>query len=136
MASEKVEKKEKKKDKKEKKEKKSKHLEDGVTKSKSDKKEKKKSKEKSDSIVQQLQDVATSLVPAIANGDDQDDIDEEAMDLDLITKDVPFDALVPFANPLADEKQTKKLLKSVKKGKSFSLHSSYIAHFVKANMTM
>jgi hypothetical protein len=116
MASETVEKKEKKKDKKEKKEKKSKHSEDGVTKSKSDKKDKKKSKEKSESLVQKIKDVATSVVPAV-NGDDEDDVEEDAMDLDLTTGDVPVAALVPFANPLADEKQTKKLLKAVKKGK-------------------
>jgi hypothetical protein len=34
---------------------------------------------------------------------------------------VPKEALVPFANPLADDKQTKKLLKSVRKGTSASV---------------
>lgn len=32
--------------------------------------------------------------------------------------EVPLAALVPFANPLADDKQQKKVLKGVKKGKS------------------
>lgn len=49
----------------------------------------------------------------------------ESKDVEMEDKDekeekpkfiVPKEALVPFANPLADEKQMKKLLKSVKKG--------------------
>lgn len=37
---------------------------------------------------------------------------------------IPLAALVPFANPLADDKSQKKVLKSVKKGSS-RLHSTY-----------
>ena len=36
--------------------------------------------------------------------------------------EVPKEALVPFCNPLADEKQTKKVLKSVRKGQFFILY--------------
>lgn len=32
---------------------------------------------------------------------------------------IPKEALVPFANPLADDKQTKKLLRTVKKGMAY-----------------
>lgn len=39
---------------------------------------------------------------------------------------VPLAALVPFANPLADEKAQKKVLKTVKKGKA---HSSFNARY-------
>lgn len=43
--------------------------------------------------------------------------DGEAMEADTKVRiAVPKSALVPFANPLADEKQTKKVLRSVKKG--------------------
>lgn len=38
---------------------------------------------------------------------------------------IPKEALVPFANPLADDKQMKKLLKSVKKG----IHSLSRVHW-------
>jgi H/ACA ribonucleoprotein complex subunit 2 len=119
MASDKPEKKDKK-DKKEKKEKKNKHTEDGVSKPKSDKKEKK-SKGKSEGVVQQISTAASALVPSALNGraEDHDDEDDgDAMEVDAPVRDVPDDALVPFANPLADEKQTKKLLKGVKRGMS------------------
>lgn len=102
MASDKPEKKEKKKDKKEKKVKTS---DDGITKVKSEKKDKKKKK---DAIAQQLEANSGAAVSS----------DNDAMDIDDTKEAIPLGALVPFANPLADEKQTKKLLKVVKKCKA------------------
>jgi H/ACA ribonucleoprotein complex subunit 2 len=102
-----------KKEKKEKKEKKHRASEtDGVTKSKSDKKEKKDKKKKSKGVVEAILDV----LPITTNGDAESE--PEDMDVDAIAPPrVPAEALVPFANPLADDKQTKKLLKMVKKCK-------------------
>jgi H/ACA ribonucleoprotein complex subunit 2 len=101
MASDKPEKDKKKdkKDKKEKKEKKEKRAEeDGVKKVKSDKdkKEKKKKHKETEAALEE----AT----------------QDAMEVDVAERVVIASALVPFANPLADEKQHKKLLKAVKKG--------------------
>ncbi|KAI9803074.1 MAG: snoRNA-binding protein [Piccolia ochrophora] len=109
MAKEKSEKKDKK-DKKERKEKKEKRSEqDGVHKSKKDKKNKAEEVEPNGNPAAALlnsleEDVAMSdaLVP-VQNGN---------MDLKLAA---PIGALVPFANPLADDKVQKKVLKSVKK---------------------
>jgi H/ACA ribonucleoprotein complex subunit 2 len=47
-----------------------------------------------------------------------------ANDGDAVANARPIGALVPFANPLADEKVAKKVLKSVKKGKRFFILSS------------
>merc|ERR1711977_229620 len=93
-------------EKKDKKEKKEKRAEvDGVKKSKKEKKDK---KERSPKEVNAI----LSEVKVNGAAKDADDIkDEEMAEL----KVVPKEALVPFANPLADEKQTKKVLKSVKK---------------------
>jgi H/ACA ribonucleoprotein complex subunit 2 len=108
MAAEKAEKK----SKKDKKEKKSKLTEDGVTKSKSDKKEKKKkSKEVGDALVSQLDDSSAGTAVGMANSAGEGD------EMEVDATPVPIGALVPFANPLADEKQTKKVLKTVKKCK-------------------
>jgi len=46
------------------------------------------------------------------------DVKADNEDVEMVDKprvQIPKEALVPFANPLADDKQTKKLLKSVKK---------------------
>jgi len=91
-----------KKDRKEKKEKRSEV--DGVKKSKKDKK----SKLNDSNIAAAVEEVSK---PAAAD-------EETSM---IITEDVagevkPVGALVPFANPLADDKVAKKVLKSVKKG--------------------
>jgi hypothetical protein len=117
MASDKPEKKEKK-DKKERKEKKHRASEsDGVTKSKSDKKEKKDKKKKTKEAAEALLDQAESspVVVPTANGDSESGVEDNAMEGVELTRNVPTEALVPFANPLADDKQTKKLLKAVKK---------------------
>jgi H/ACA ribonucleoprotein complex subunit 2 len=114
-------------EKKEKKEKKEKRSEaDGVKKSKKEKKDKKAKSKKQlamllnhieteinkTAVDQENEDVA-DVAPA-ANG-----VKEVAEDVDMEDKvrlQIPKEALVPFANPLADDKQTKKVLRSVKKG--------------------
>jgi H/ACA ribonucleoprotein complex subunit 2 len=110
MASEKPENKEKKdkKDKKEKKEKKRSEI-DGVHKAKKDKKEKKEKKGKLIAALdEQLQ--ADAAVSAAAAGVLAPKDVEEAN-----TKPTIPGAMVPFAIPLADEKATKKVLKSIRK---------------------
>lgn len=95
-----------KRDKKEKKEKRSDT--DGVKKSKKDKK----SKLNGDNIAAAIEEVtkADAKPPAPT--------ESEVMAVDTVgeVKLRPIGALVPFANPLADEKVTKKVLKGVKKG--------------------
>ena len=106
MAKEKSEKR----DKKEKKEKRSEI--DGVKKPKKEKK----SKLSEDNIAAAIEVVTKK--PAEAESEEPE---EESKDIvipdaagELIVK--PIGALVPFANPLADDKVAKKVLKSVKKG--------------------
>ena len=110
MAKEKsADKQERKKERKEKKEKRSEK--DGVHKSKKDKKEKKDAGDAPVSTVtaallENLENMEPEKATTEANG-----IDE------VKVKVAPLlGALVPFANPLADEKTCKKVLKSVKKG--------------------
>ncbi|KAI9845151.1 MAG: snoRNA-binding protein [Sclerophora amabilis] len=108
MAKDKSEKKDKKdkKERKEKKEKKEKKSEiDGVRKSKKDKKEKKQAQdgEVTTSLLNSLEEENPGSVAVEANGDV------------VVRVAPPIGALVPFANPLADDKVQKKVLKSVKK---------------------
>jgi H/ACA ribonucleoprotein complex subunit 2 len=120
MASEKPEKV--KKEKKEKKEKKHKLAEtDGVTKPKKDKK--KKSKDASDALLNQLEQ--SPEVTGAAADDGAEEEDKMEVDTTVIT---PIGALVPFANPLADEKQTKKVLKAVKKCKIHTKSHNLCSH--------
>jgi len=95
-----------KRDKKEKKEKRSET--DGVKKSKKDKK----SKLNGDNIAAAIEEVTTADAKSLAQEESAlmvvDTVGEVAIK--------PIGALVPFANPLADEKVTKKVLKGVKKG--------------------
>lgn len=88
-----------KKDRKEKKEKRSES--DGVKKSKKDKK----SKLSGDNIA--------AVVEELEKEEPTEVVLKAKVDGDIVK---PVGALVPFANPLADEKVTKKVLKSVKKG--------------------
>ena len=105
-----------KKDKKEKKEKRSES--DGVKKSKKEKK----SKLNGDNIAAAVEEVSKPVEAEV-----------EIAVKELIVVDIegtgaapkPVGALVPFANPLADEKVTKKVLKGVKKGNS-SLTLKYV----------
>ncbi|EON69589.1 hypothetical protein W97_08849 [Coniosporium apollinis CBS 100218] len=108
-----------KKDKKEKKEKRSTE-ENGVKKSKKDKKDKS-SKDVTTSLLNTLEaekpgSVAVQengdVVVAVAVKDAEGDVD---MDAKEVGERPLLGALVPFANPLADEKTGKKVLKSVKK---------------------
>jgi len=84
---------------------------DGVHKSKKDKKEKK--------IAAAAEDVevTTKLLTALESQKPGSVAVKEEGEVQVKIKAVPLiGALVPFANPLADEKVGKKLLKSVKKG--------------------
>lgn len=113
------------KDKSEKKEKKEKRSEvDGV--SKKDKKEKKEKKVKSEDITtapsNQLEPDKPGSVAIDADGDvviadvQENGVMEEQEEKKKLAIAVPKGALVPFANPLADEKVTKKALKGVRRG--------------------
>ena len=88
---------------------------DGVHKSKSDKKEK---KEKKIVPAGSDADVTTKLLNTIEETKPGSVVvKEQDGDVKVKVKTEPLlGALVPFANPLADEKTGKKVLKSVKKG--------------------
>lgn len=84
---------------------------DGVHKSTKDEKEKKVKKAAEDI------EVTTKLLNALEEEKPGGVAIKEDSDLQVRIKSAPLrGALVPFANPLADEKGTKKILKSVKKG--------------------
>jgi len=103
-----------KKEKKEKKEKRSE--EDGVSK-KSKKEKKRKSKDPGEALLNQLENGPDSVAVTM-NGDiPQTKFDDQHEDDEIVPRrNIPPAALVPFANPLADDKQTKKIFKSVQKG--------------------
>ncbi|KAK4963882.1 snoRNA-binding protein [Elasticomyces elasticus] len=95
---------------------------DGVTKEKSHKKHR--SSDATTALLDHLEDTKSGTAAAHADGaantEDSpavvpvkaaEDDDEKA----LAKVDIPLSALVPFANPLCDEKAGKKVLKSVKK---------------------
>lgn len=93
--------------KKSKKEKKQKRSEtDGVKKPKKEKK----SKLTEENIAAAFEEIEKTAAPTIL---DQEKILPVEKDIFILR---PVGSLVPFANPLADEKVTKKVLKSVKKG--------------------
>ncbi len=100
----------------EKKEKKEKRSEsDGVKKPKKEKK----SKLNGDNVAAAVEEV--TKVKLLKAGSEEPSEKDKALVIkessgELIVK--PIGALVPFANPLADEKVAKKVLKSVKKGSS------------------
>ena len=100
--------------KKEKKEKKEKRSEkDGVHKSKSSKSEKK-SKTAEEA---QANDLTTKLLNTLEYTNPGSVVVKENDAIVITAKPAPLlGALVPFANPLADEKVGKKVLKGVKKG--------------------
>lgn len=106
MGKDKVEKEKKRAEKKEKRAEK-----DGVHKAKKDKKEKKDKAALVDAVEKEItSQVLEGLDQAAAAG--VGDIEVEA-----IIGDRPVGAIVPFANPLVEDKQAKKVLKSVKKGR-------------------
>lgn len=89
---------------------------DGVHKSKKDKKEK---KEKKAATEAEDIEVTTTLLNAVEEEKPGTVAVKENGDIQLKVKSAPLlGALVPFANPLADEKAAKKVLKTVKKGTS------------------
>ena len=101
---------------KEEKKKKKRSEDDGVH--KSDKKDKKDKKAKREALAEKaLNEIQTTARPKEAA---QSDDEEEEMLAETSSKQQvpvrPVGALVPFANPLADEKVAKKVFKSVKKG--------------------
>lgn len=106
MGKDKVEKKEKRAEKKEKRAEK-----DGIHKSKKDKKEKKDKTALADAVEKEItSQLSEGLDQAAAAG-------VAAVEVDAMAIDRPVGAVVPFANPLVEDKQAKKVLKSVKKGK-------------------
>lgn len=92
---------------------------DGVHKSKSDKKEKRE-KEKKTSAEAADTEVTTKLLNKLEDTKPGTVVvKENDGDLQVKVKSAPLlGALVPFANPLADEKAVKKVLKGVKKGRN------------------
>ena len=105
-----------------KKEKKEKHSEadSGVKKTKKEKKEKKVKRENGqEPIAAEAEDVkmTTELLNTLEEEKPGSVVVKDGGDLQVTVKSAPLlGALVPFANPLADEKTGKKVLKSVKKG--------------------
>lgn len=121
MGKDKVEKKEKRAEKKEKRAEK-----DGVHKSKKDKKEKKDKTALADAVEKEItSQVLEGLDQAAAAGAAEVEVDAMAVDR-------PVGAVVPFANPLVEDKQAKKVLKSVKKGmlKHFRISGTRFVRFM------
>lgn len=91
----------------------------GVKKSKSDKKEK---KEKRKVLAEKVLNEVEGKKVKKEESDDEDedekasDVDSEVVEKAATLSSRPVGALVPFANPLADDKVAKKVFKSVKKG--------------------
>lgn len=112
------------KDRSEKKEKKEKRKSvDGV---KKEKKEKRKSTDATTALLDTVEDAALDAVEVDADGDVVVDVDDT-----VVASEVPMGPLVPFANPLCDDKAGKKVLKAVKKGMSFYLlPAAYNGHCV------
>jgi len=100
-----------------------------MAKDRSEKKEKKEKRKSVDGVKKEKKsrrssvgsETATALLtkvedaPAV-NADGDVDMDMDGGDDDKASS-TPLGALVPFANPLCDDKAGKKVLKSVKKGK-------------------
>lgn len=110
MGKDKVEKEKKRAEKKEKRAEK-----DGVHKAKKEKKDKKDKAALADAVEKEItSQVLEGLDKAASEGVAvKGDIEVEAMAVDR-----PVGAIVPFANPLVEDKQAKKVLKTVKKGRS------------------
>ena len=90
---------------------------EGIHKSKKDKKDK---KEKRTTAAADNIEATTKLLNAVEEEKPGSVVIKEDGELQVKMKSVPLlGALVPFANPLADEKAGKKVLKSVKKGTSW-----------------
>ncbi|PNS16572.1 H/ACA ribonucleoprotein complex subunit 2 [Sphaceloma murrayae] len=114
-------------DKKERKEKKSKTSEDGVKKEKKEKKEKRKSLEATTATLNAIEEASPGAVAVDADGDVIVDVQSTA-----VVEGTPLAALVPFANPLADDKNGKKVLKTVKKAAKAKCLKRGVKEVVKA----
>jgi len=116
-------------DKRDKKEKKEKRSEaDGVKTSKKEKKP----KLKSENIAAALEEVSKETEePVVETVAETKTLVAKESSAEVVVK--PVGALVPFANPLADEKATKKVLKSVKKGTSSSPQLNLLYFAIKGN---
>lgn len=81
-------------------------------------KSKKEKKEKKVAVAADETDVATTLLSTLENlSPETAAVKEKNGNTEVTVKSTPLlGALVPFANPLADEKVQKKVLKGVKKG--------------------
>ena len=120
---------------------------DGVHKSKDGKKEKKsKSKKERVALAEKVANAVENgtvaveeekeeaekedeeMVPA-AKSDAEDDEKKGYREDKKPSAMRPVGALVPFANPLADDKVAKKVFKGVKKGEFYSIHPNYY-HFI------
>lgn len=112
MGKDKVEKEKKRAEKKEKRAEK-----DGVHKAKKEKKDKKDKTALADAVEKEItSQVLEGLDQAASAGvTAKGEVEVDPM---LLDGERPIGALVPFANPLVEDKQAKKVLKSVKKGKS------------------
>lgn len=90
---------------------------DGVTKSSSSKKDKKEKKEKKDklksAVTTALEETNGDVAVAVVKADEEEG--RKTKTKTTVLQPV-VGALVPFAKPLADEKGTKKIMKSVRKG--------------------
>ena len=100
---------------------------DGVHKVKKEKKEKKDK---------------TALVDAVEKEIDSEPMEGLEQTSDVAVKgevdavvDRPAGAVVPFANPLVEDKQAKKVLKSVKKGTCIVFLKFYLARLLSVRMT-
>ena len=99
---------------------------DGVHKSKSEKKEKKEKKERKTAAAASDAEMTTKLLNTLEETKPGSvAVKEENGDVKVKVKLEPLlGALVPFANPLADEKAGKKVLKCVKKGTASLIQES------------
>lgn len=84
---------------------------DGVHKVKKEKKEKKEKTALADAVAKEVGDDVMEGLEETGAVSVKGDIEVEAVDR-------PVGAVVPFASPLVEDKQAKKVLKSVKKGMS------------------
>ena len=98
-----------------------------MAKDRSEKKEKKEKRKSVDGVKKEKKsrrssvssDTATAILNKVEDVVDADGDVVVDVEVEDVKTEVPLGALVPFANPLCDDKAGKKVLKSVKKGKSF-----------------
>ena len=90
---------------------------EGVTKpAKEDKKSKKEKTKLAERALKEIQNKPAASANGVESEEEAEDGEAEEVIVDKKGTTRPVGALVPFANPLADEKVGKKVFKSVKKG--------------------